>query len=107
MHPEHHHGKIKESWGCDQQCGGGGFLSRHGEGEVPGRHFWKENGCLEEGLAEVRLNVSGIPFTGSDHGSRLQTWTKSPTRRVVRQVRTRSTEQNSSKKCQEMHVLQQ
>lgn len=67
MHPEHHHGKMKESWGCDQQCGGG-FLRRHGEGEVPGRHFWKGNGCLEEGLVDVRLNVSGIPFTGSDHG---------------------------------------
>lgn len=69
MHPEHHHGhhheQMKESWGCDQQSLGTGFLRTHWEMKCLAGISGE---CLEERLIEVRLIVSGIPIIGSDMG---------------------------------------
>lgn len=54
MHPEHHHGQMKESWGCDQQSLGAGFLRTHWEAKClsgisrEGMSAWKK-GLLKSG----------------------------------------------------------
>lgn len=58
MHPEHHHGhhhgQMKESWGCDQQSLGAGFLRTRWEAKClagisrEGMSAWKK-GLLKSG----------------------------------------------------------